>query len=118
MAETQTETPLLDEMKGKFVDSLKRNNKKIREDRAIQIAESAQMKYKRKVEDLQHEIRDLNRTRNAALDLSPDTGDSLKLALNFNADEFVQSDINIGLKIREKEILLEIAQTRYNELFT
>lgn len=118
MAETESLTPLLDEMKGKFVDSLKRNNKKIRDDRAVQIAEGAEMKYKRRVEDLEHEIRDLTRTRNAALDLSPDTGDSLKLALNFDADTFVNNDIAIGIKIREREIQLDIAKARYKELFT
>ena len=40
----------LEEMAGAFVSSLIRNNKKIREDRAIAIAEAAQMIYKREVE--------------------------------------------------------------------
>jgi hypothetical protein len=118
METIQSDTPILDEMKGRFVESLKRNNKKIREDRAIQISEGAQMKYKRKVEDLQQEIKDLKRAREAALDMSPETGDSLRLALNFDPDKFVQDDMALGIRIREKEIQLEIAERRYKELFT
>ena len=44
---------------GAFVESLKRNNQKIREDRAIAIAEDAQLIYKREVEDLEIQIKRL-----------------------------------------------------------
>ena len=118
MAETGTETPLLDEMKGSFVASLVRNNKKIKEDRAIQIAESAQIFYKRKVEDLDLQIKQKRRDRQAMLDLSPTTTDSLILASDFKADEFVAKDIALGVEIRELEIKRDIAQARYKELFT
>lgn len=116
--ETEETTLELDQMKGAFVDSLKRNNKKIREDRAISIAEEAELTYKREVEDLNTQIKKLKRERDSLLDLSPTNADSLVLASDFNAKEFVAKDIEIGLKIRNLDIKLEIASTRYTTLFT
>ena len=45
-----TEINGIDSVKGNFTASLMRNNKKIREDRAITISEDAMMKFKRKIE--------------------------------------------------------------------
>jgi len=103
---------------GLFVSTLKRNNAKIREDRAAVIAEDAELSFKRKVEDLQMDLKKLKRDRDNMLDLSPDSGDSLKVASDFKANEFVEKDLQLGLKIREVEIKLEVAEARYNELFT
>ena len=114
----EQDLPTLESMKGVFVESLVRNNKKIREDRAIAIAEAAQLIYKREVEDLTLQIRELVRERDAMLDLSPTTADSLVLASDFNAKEFVLKDIELGVKIRNFEIKLEIASNRYKKLFT
>lgn len=116
--EGETFTPELDQMKGAFVESLKRNNKKIREDRAVAIAEDAQLIYKREVEDLEIQIKQVKRERDAMLDLSPTNADSLVLASDFNSKSFVAKDIELGVKIRNLEIRLEIAKTRYAELFT
>ncbi|MBX7169778.1 MAG: hypothetical protein K1X72_02400 [Pyrinomonadaceae bacterium] len=102
---------------GAFVGSLKRNNAKIREDRAISIAEDAQIIYKREVEDLEIQIKRLKRERDSMLDLSPTTADSLVLATDFNSKDFVNKDIAIGVQIRNLEIKLEIARERYNYLF-
>ncbi len=107
----------LEQMKGAFVGSLVRNNKKIREDRAIAISEAAQMLYKRKVEDTELEIKQLRRDREAMLDLSPIDAQSLVLASDFDAAKFVDKDIAIGIKIRNLEITLEIASARYKYLF-
>ena len=109
---------VLDKMEGAFVGSLVRNNKKIREDRAIAIAEDAQMLYKREVEDTELKIKQLKREREGMLDLSPTNADSLVLASDFNSGNFVKKDIELGLKIRNLEIQLEIAKERYNYLFT
>lgn len=119
MADTDSNgtSPQLDEMKGAFVSSLVRNNKKIREDRAIAIAESAQMLYKRTVEDLELTIKQLKRDREAMLDLSPTDAQSLVLASDFNAALFVEKDVKMGVDIRNLEIKLDIARTRYNHLF-
>lgn len=111
-------TNVLETMPGAFVSSLMRNNKRIREDRAIAISEDAQMIFKRTVEDIQLEIKKLTRERDAMLDLSPTTADSLVLASDFNATQFVNKDLDLGLKLRNLEIKLEIAQKRYNTLFT
>ena len=51
------------------------------------------------------------------LDLSPDHALSLKLAEDFDAQEFTEKDISIGVQIRNEEIRLEIATKRYNYLF-
>lgn len=107
----------LENMKGVFVESLKRNNTKIKEDRAIAIAEAAELIYKREVEDLGIQIKQIKRERDAMLDLSPKDANSLILASDFNAKDFVNKDLELGVKIRNLEIKLEIAQARYNELF-
>ena len=103
--------------KGAFLESLQRNNKKIREDRAISISETAEMIYKRTVEDMEMEIKKLKRERESMLDLSPTTADSLILASDFNSADFVTKDIKIGVDIRNLEIKLEIAKSRYDKLF-
>jgi hypothetical protein len=102
---------------GAFMESLRRNNKKIRDDRALQIGEAAQILYKREVEDTELKIKQLKRDREAALDLSPTTADSLVLASDFDAKKFVEIDIQRSVKIRELEIVLELAKARYTYLF-
>lgn len=113
----KTEKSVLDEMKGAFVGSLVRNNKKIRQDRAIAIAEDAQMIYKREVEDLELQIKKLRREREAMLDLSPTDSTSLIMASDFDAKAFVNKDIEIGIAMRNLEIKLDIARARYISLF-
>lgn len=110
-------TTSLDTLKGAFVESLKRNNTKIREDRAIAIGESAQMHYKRYIEDLEMKIKQMRRERDSMLDLSPTDANSLVLASDFNAQGFVDKDVSIGVSIRNLEITLEIAKNRFNFLF-
>lgn len=117
MSETPEAIQTPADVKGAFMESLVRNNKKIRDDRAIAIGEAAQMIYKREVEDTELKIKQLKRERDAMLDLSPTTADSLVLASDFDAKKFVEKDIQIGVQIRNLEIVLEIAKTRYAHLF-
>ncbi len=105
------------ETQGAFLASLKRNNKQIRDDRAQAIGEDAQLLYKRQVEDLEVSINRMKRDQENMLDLSPETAMSLKLASDFNATEYVSKDLELGVKIRNEEIKLEIAKKRYNYLF-
>jgi hypothetical protein len=84
MAEEQLPAELA-EIKGAFVGSLVRNNKKIREDRAIAIAEAAEMLYKRSIEDTEVKLKQMRREREAMLDLSPTDAQSLVLASEFDA---------------------------------
>ncbi len=102
---------------GAFLGSLKRNNKQIREDRAQAIFEDAELKYKRKIEDIEMSLKNMKRDQDNMLDLSPTDAQSLKLASDFNSDQFISKDIELGVKIRNAEIMLEIARKRYSYLF-
>ena len=113
------ETPKeqLAQMKGSFVNSLTRNNKQIREDRALAIAEGAELLFKREVEDIATVLKVTRRERESMLDLGGTTTTNIISESDFDAKDFVQKDLELGLKVRNLEIKLEIAQTRYNELF-
>ena len=100
-----------------FKDSLYRNNSKIRRDRADSIIEDAELIYKREIEDLDVELKRLTRELENMLDLSPTNAMNLTLASDFDAKDFVGKDIDIGVKIRNLEIKIGIAQKRYSYLF-
>jgi len=102
---------------GAFIDSLKRNNKQIRADRADAIAEDAELIYKREIEDLDVTIKRMKRDQENMLDMSPDNAMSLKLASDFDAKEYTSKDLKLGVDIRNAEIKLEIARNRYKYLF-
>ena len=51
------------------------------------------------------------------LDLSPTHADSLVLASDFNAKQYVTKDLEIAVKIRNLEIKQELAKKRYEYLF-
>ncbi|ARU59533.1 hypothetical protein OLMES_5553 [Oleiphilus messinensis] len=102
---------------GAFLASLKRNNTQIREDRATAIAEIAQLMFKREVEDLAIQIKRLRREQDNMLDLSPEDANSLVLASEFDARAYVDKELELGVKIRNLEIKLEIAEKRYSYLF-
>ena len=104
-------------LEGAFLGALKRNNKQIRDDRAIAIVESAQLVFKREVEDLEMSIKQMKRDQENMLDLSPTNAQSLVLASDFDASKYAKKDIEIGVKIRNAEITLEIAKKRYVYLF-
>ncbi len=103
---------------GAFIQSLKRNNTQIKSDRATAISEDAEMAYKRMVEDFEMEMKRLLRERSNMLDLSPSNTQSLMLANDFDARKFAEKDLEIGVKIRNLEIKIDVAKTRYNELFS
>jgi len=102
---------------GSFYANLNRNNSKIRGDRAIAITEDAQLLYKRELEDMEMKLKRLTRERESMLDLSPTSADSLILASDFNAEDFVKKDIKLGVDIRNLEITIGIARDRYTLLF-
>jgi len=104
-------------LKGAFVESLKRNNRKIREDRATAISEDTSLVYKRRVEDLEIAIKRMKRTQENMYDLSPADAHSLTPAKDFDCDKFVEEDIALGIKIRETEIKLDIARKQFTYLF-
>ena len=117
MAEEKSLTAIDNMTKGQFIDLLKRNNKQIRDDRAQAIGEDTEMVYKRKIEDLELSIKKMKREQENMLDLSPTNAQSLILASDFNSEEYAQKDIDLGVKIRNAEITLEIAKKRFEYLF-
>ena len=102
---------------GIFLESLKRNNRQIREDRAIAIVEDTSLAYKRFVEDLEIEMKRLMRERENMLDLSPTDARSLVMAADFDVPGFIEKDVELGIKMRNVEIKLEIAAKRFKTLF-
>lgn len=102
---------------GSFREKLQRNNKEIRNDRADAIVEDAELIYSRTIQDIELENKKLGREREGLIDLSPSDKNSLVLASDFNAKGFVDKDLQIGLKIRENNIKLEVLRARYAELF-
>ena len=117
MDENQNENVKDSNEEGAFGVSLKRNNKQIRDDRAQQIIDVAKLKYRRKIEDIEMIISDIQRERDNMLDLSPSTTQTLIVASDFNADEYIEKDIQLGIKIRNEEIRLELAKKSYKHLF-
>jgi len=107
----------LSELKGTFVASLMRNNKQIRDDRALAIAEDAELIFKREVEDVTTELKRLRRDRDNMLDLGGTDKNKIINPTDFDAKDFVAKDLSLGLKIRDNEIKLEILTKRYAELF-
>lgn len=51
------------------------------------------------------------------IDLAPSSVGELKVASDFNAESFVRKDLDLTIKIRQKEIELGEATKRYELLF-
>lgn len=102
---------------GEFGLALKRNNKQIKEARADSIISKAQVMYKRTVEDLELELDEMNRELDDMLDMSPNNAMNLVVASDFNPKAFIDKDLELGVKIRNTEIKVEIAKNRYKVLF-
>ncbi len=110
-------TGVTEEVAGAFIQSLKRNNKQIRADRADAISEDTELLYKRQIEDLAVNLKRMKREQENMLDLSPTDARSLVLASDFDSSEYVQKDVALGVKIRNEEIKHNIAKLRYSYLF-
>lgn len=107
-----------EETKGLFLETLVRNNTKIRQDRAQTIYEDTKLVFRRAVEDLEMEKTRLSRRRDALLDISPtDSITTVPASKDFDPIAFVNTDIELGVEIRKVEIKLEIAKARYEQLF-
>lgn len=106
-------------LQGTFKADLMRNFKELKASRAESVVEDTEITYKRCIEDLCHKIRNYDRDReNLILDLSPSNAFSGKVVpTDFDASTFMNKDIEIGLSKRDAVIRLEIAVSRYEELF-
>lgn len=103
--------------KGAFISSLVRNNKQIKADRAATISRTARVIFKRKVEDLELEIQQMESDRENMLDLSPTNSMSLIVASDFKADDFATKDLKLSMEIRNAKIRLAVWKNRFEYLF-
>jgi predicted component of type VI protein secretion system len=117
MSDTNTDPVQPAPNAGSFLESLVRSNRAIKAGRAESMADSTRIVYRRRVEDLVAKIKKLKRTLIDALDLSGDSALSLKLAQNYDENEWVQNDITTRLEIRNATIQLVAAYQGYSELF-
>lgn len=117
MADELTVAAPATELKGAFQQSLYRNNKQIRKDRADSIIRLAQVNYKRSVEDLALRIEQQQSDLEGLLDLSPTNTQSLVLTSDFNAADFAAKDQALRLGIYNDKIKLKVLVEGYFELF-
>lgn len=96
-------------------ESLQRNNKQIRSDRAASLAEDLEIGAKRQCEDLDRELRKLKRKREAMYDFSPSNAQSLVLAAEVDGEDIADKDMAMSLKIRDLQIKFDIACERYKD---
>lgn len=105
------------QVKGAFVSSLKRTASAIKAERAQNIAEDAEISYRRRIDDMKLELKRLQRDRRNSLDLSPEDVNSLVMGRDFNGGEFVEKDIKAGIAIRNLKVKIELAEERFEYLF-
>lgn len=103
--------------KGRFHEMLVRNNRQIKEDRAEAIVEMAELKYRRRIEDMEVELKEMKRKRENMLDLSPETALSLRPAKEFDADDYVNVEVQLARDIRDGEIMFQVVKDRFEFLF-
>lgn len=100
-----------------FEAALFRSNKELREDRGQVIVRNAEKAFRRKVEDLQDQLTQLESDRDNLIDLNPGNTQVIINPSEFDQNQFVESYNKIGLKIREVTILHEVAKAGYEKLF-
>lgn len=115
--EEEENLPKKEEATGFLQQSLNRSNKQIRQERGDAIAEDLEIIYKRKVEDLEVDVKRLIRAQENAFDFSPTNSQSLVMAKELESVDILTKDLDLGLNIRNTSIQLNIARNRYNVLF-
>ncbi len=102
-----------------FERTLKQSFKQIRESRALQLVQSTEVKYRRTIEDMYIDIKDLDRqAENLLLDLCPSSTVTTQVGpSDYKPELFVEKDLKIALDRKEKIFEFEIAVDRYEELF-
>ena len=117
MAVKETAEEKAGEVQGALYQSLARSNKQIRQERGDSLAEQLETSFRRNIEDLRYDMRDLKRDRANMYDFSPTNSQSLVMAKDIEARSILKKDSEISLEIRNLQIKLEIAEERYLELF-
>jgi len=102
---------------GSLYESLARSNKQIRQERGEALAEQLETSFRRNIEDLRYDMKDLIRKRTNMYDFSPTNSQSLVMAKDIEARSILKQDTEISLDVRNLQITLDIAEGRYLELF-
>ena len=102
--------------KTRFGRMLTRNNKELRDGRALDILEGIELQYKRSIENMEMELKVKRRNREQSLDLSPTKTFQLSMDVQ-DAAAFVQKDIELGVEIKQLELKLDVAQRQYADIF-
>jgi hypothetical protein len=102
---------------GALQASLDRNSKQIRSDRARQIADTAKLRFRRKIEDMTMKLIEFQNNQDAILDMSPDNTHSIISATNFDADVFVTTTSKLAHDIFLTEQALNVLKIEYQRLF-
>ena len=101
---------------GSLYASLNRTNKQIREERGDALGEQIETAFRRGIEDLRYDLKDLIRKRTNMYDFSPTNSQSLVMAKEVEARSILIADKELSVKIRNLQIELEIMEGRYTEL--
>lgn len=102
---------------GALQASLNRNSTKIRADRAKKIADTARVRYRRKLEDLELRLTELRDKQETIIDMSPDNSFSIVNANNFDPEEFVNENTKLAKEIYEITKHIEVYTDDYVRLF-
>lgn len=101
----------------KFLESLRRSNEEVRDERSELINSNARLAYIRYIEHLKTELKRLAIEQEELFDFHSIDGNNIVLGTNFNADLLVASDMNIMAKRLNIQIGLDQAEKRFAELF-
>ena len=86
-------------------------------ERATVASESAELLYKREMQNLEHLIRLLKRERNNMANRPLTDKQTSEITLAIDSGAYVSKEIEIGVKIRDLEKKLETARKRFQFLF-
>ncbi len=117
--ETDTGVPAtLNTNQGQFATALTKSNRQIQRARALQLTEVTKMIYRRKVEDLASDYRQMMLTAQSQLDLRGDSALSINPASkDFDAQSWVQGNLEARMSLRNTLTKLAVAYYAYTELF-
>jgi len=104
--------------KGTFASMLVRTNSKLRTDRGLIIVGATEKSYRRTIEDLQDEMDNLTIDQSSMMDINPGNTQTIINPTDFDHAGYVKRDLEMGIRIRNTQIKLEVAKERYEALFT
>lgn len=104
---------------GVFLANLTKNFKQIKQERAESVTEDVETTFRRHIEDLCKDIRDIDRTlQNLFLSMAPTTAlENTVVPADFNASAFMKKEQELGLERRKLLITLRIMLERYEYYF-